>query len=78
MELISYGLLCGVLGFLAASFFLSEEYSKQLYLLLAMGPALLHVARTQWADAPAPAPARPSQSARRRAVTAAAAPFATR
>jgi O-antigen ligase len=44
MELISYGLLCGVLGFLAASFFLSEEYSKQLYLLLAMGPALLRVA----------------------------------
>lgn len=47
MELLSYGLLCGVLGFLAASFFLSEEYSKQLYLLLAMGPALLRVATTQ-------------------------------
>jgi O-antigen ligase len=44
MELLCYGLLCGVLGFLAASFFLSEEYSKQLYLLLAMGPALLRVA----------------------------------
>jgi O-antigen ligase len=44
MELISYGALCGILGFLAASFFLSEEYSKQLYLLLAMGPALLKVA----------------------------------
>jgi len=47
MELLSYGLLCGVIGFLAASFFLSEEYSKQLYLLLAMGPALLRVAVTR-------------------------------
>jgi O-antigen ligase len=47
MELLAYGLLCGVLGFLAASFFLSEEYSKQLYLLLAMGPALLRVAVTR-------------------------------
>jgi O-antigen ligase len=44
-ELISYAVLCGLLGFMAASFFLSEEYSKQLYLLLAMGPALLKVAR---------------------------------
>ncbi len=43
-ELISYAVLCGLIGFLAASFFLSEEYSKQLYLLLAMGPALLKVA----------------------------------
>lgn len=44
MELLSYAILCGVIGFLAASFFLSEEYSKQLYLLLAMGPALVKVA----------------------------------
>jgi O-antigen ligase len=44
MELLSYGVVCGALGFLAASFFLSEEYSKQLYLLMAMGPALLKVA----------------------------------
>jgi putative inorganic carbon (HCO3(-)) transporter len=46
MELLSYGVLCGTIGFLAASFFLSEEYSKQLYLLLAMGPSLLRVAGT--------------------------------
>lgn len=46
MELISYGAFCGTIGFLAASFFLSEEYSKQLYLLLALGPALLRVAAT--------------------------------
>ena len=79
MELISYGLLCGALGFLVASFFLSEEYSKQLYLLLAMGPALLHVATTQRAAAAAALPAAlPRPSARRRAATAAAAPFAAR
>lgn len=47
MELLCYGVFCGMLGFLAASFFLSEEYSKQLYLLLAMGPALLKVATDQ-------------------------------
>jgi O-antigen ligase len=47
MELLCYGVFCGALGFLAASFFLSEEYSKQLYLLLAMGPALLKVAALQ-------------------------------
>ncbi|HTU95312.1 MAG TPA: O-antigen ligase family protein [Solirubrobacteraceae bacterium] len=74
MELVSYGLLCGLLGFLAASFFLSEEYSKQLYLLLAMGPALLHVANTARVEVPVPAAIR--RSARRRAVTAAAAPYA--
>lgn len=78
MELISYGLLCGTLGFLVASFFLSEEYSKQLYLLLAMGPALQHVALRQRVPTPAAAPARSRPSARRRAVRAAAAPYATR
>lgn len=44
MELLAYATFCGALGFLAASFFLSEEYSKQLYLVLAMGPALLKAA----------------------------------
>ncbi|HLH66929.1 MAG TPA: O-antigen ligase family protein [Solirubrobacteraceae bacterium] len=57
LELISYGVICGTVGFLAASFFLSEEYSKQLYLLLAMGPALLGVARR------APSGARPPAAA---------------
>ncbi len=45
LELIAYGLFTGVLGFLVASFFLSEEYSKQLYVLLAFGPVLLRVAQ---------------------------------
>jgi hypothetical protein len=35
--------LAGVVGFLVASFFLSQEYSKQLYILLALGPVLLKV-----------------------------------
>jgi O-antigen ligase len=46
MELLCYGVFCGTIGFLAASFFLSEEYTKQLYLVLALGPALLKVARS--------------------------------
>jgi exopolysaccharide production protein ExoQ len=43
LELIAYGLFAGLVGFLVASFFLSQEYSKQLYILLAMGPVLLKV-----------------------------------
>jgi O-antigen ligase len=58
MELLCYGIFCGTLGFLAASFFLSEEYSKQLYLLLAMGPALLRVAGTLRARHAVVAPSR--------------------
>lgn len=54
-ELLSYALFAGVLGFMVASFFLSEEYSKQLYVLLALGPALLKVAQAAPAAAPRPA-----------------------
>lgn len=43
MELISYALFAGLLGLLAASFFVSEEYSKQLWILLAFGPFLLRI-----------------------------------
>ena len=43
MELLTYAVFAGLAGFLCASFFLSEEYSKQLWLLLAFGPMLLHV-----------------------------------
>jgi hypothetical protein len=32
-------------GVLASDFFLSEQYSKQLWVLLAIGPALLAIAR---------------------------------
>ena len=44
MELLTYGLFAGLVGLLVASFFLSEEYNKQLYVLLAMGPVLLKLA----------------------------------
>jgi O-antigen ligase len=45
MELISRALLVALCGVLAADFFISEEFSKQLWLLLGLGPALLGIAR---------------------------------
>jgi O-antigen ligase len=57
MELVSYGLLCGTIGYLSASFFLTEIFSKQLYLLLALGPVLLLTAGLRGASA------RPSRAA---------------
>jgi len=46
MELMSRALLVALCGVLAADFFISEEFSKQLWLLLGLGPALLGIART--------------------------------
>jgi O-antigen ligase len=40
LELLSRALFVALLALLASDFFLSEEYSKQLWLLLALGPAL--------------------------------------
>jgi O-antigen ligase len=58
MELISRALLVALCGVLAADFFISEEFSKQLWLLLGLGPALLGIARTRAAeDGAEPAPA---------------------
>ena len=51
LELLAYAQFAALVGFLAGSFFLSEEYSKQLWILLAFGPVLLRVSRL-------PAPAR--------------------
>jgi O-antigen ligase len=45
MELIGRGLFVATLAMLAADFFLSEQFSKQLWLLLALGPALYAIAR---------------------------------
>lgn len=45
LELIGRGLFVATLAMLAADFFLSEQYSKQLWLLLALGPALLAIVR---------------------------------
>jgi len=43
-ELIARGLLVGLAGMLAASFFLSAEYEKQLWLLVGLCPALARMA----------------------------------
>lgn len=45
LELLTRGLFVATAGFLAASFFISENYSKLMWTLLALGPALLAIAR---------------------------------
>jgi putative inorganic carbon (HCO3(-)) transporter len=65
MDLISRAVFVGLIGILAADFFASEQFSKQLWLLLGIGPALLAIAqRRDEAEQPAeaggqPAPAEP-------------------
>jgi O-antigen ligase/capsular polysaccharide biosynthesis protein len=46
LELLSRAWLVSAAGLLAADFFVSAEFSKQLWLLLALGPCLLAVARS--------------------------------
>lgn len=53
-ELLARALLVAIFGNLVANFFASEIYSKQLWLLLALGPALLGVAVTRASTAPRP------------------------
>jgi O-antigen ligase len=50
MELISRAVTVAVIALLAADFFVSDQFSKQLWLLLALGPALLRIAQTSTAD----------------------------
>lgn len=45
LELLARALVVGLAAMLTADFFLSEQYSKQLWLLLALGPAALAVTR---------------------------------
>jgi O-antigen ligase len=45
LETLSWAFLIAAIGVLAADFFQSEQFSKQLWLLLALGPALLSLAR---------------------------------
>jgi hypothetical protein len=45
MEALARGFLVGILGMLAAFVFISAQYEKQLWLLLAVAAALLTVAR---------------------------------
>jgi O-antigen ligase len=44
MELLARGALLALIGILAADFFISGQFSKQLWLLLGLGPALLAIA----------------------------------
>ena len=44
MELLSRGVFLGLVGILTADFFASEQFSKQLWLLLGLAPALLAIA----------------------------------
>jgi O-antigen ligase len=46
MELLTRGFLVGMIGMLAADFFISEEFSKQLWLILGLAPAILAVAQS--------------------------------
>lgn len=46
LEIVAYALFVGLIGFLAASFFLSEEFNKQLWILIALGPALQRLSGT--------------------------------
>jgi len=47
MELLARGLFAALAGLLAADFFISDQFGKALWLLLALGPAMLVVARRQ-------------------------------
>lgn len=47
MELISRAVLVALVAMLAADFFISDHFSKQLWLLLAFGPSLLAIARRE-------------------------------
>ncbi len=56
MELLSRAVLIGLIGILVADFFISEQFSKQLWLLLGLGPALLAIARGSHEDEDSSAP----------------------
>ncbi|MDX6651777.1 MAG: hypothetical protein QOJ38_558 [Solirubrobacterales bacterium] len=51
LELLTRAVIVGLAGMLAADFFLSGQYSKQLWLLLALCPALMGLAARQVDDA---------------------------
>lgn len=52
MEVLSRGLFIALIGVLASAFFISAESNKFIWLMLAMGPALLAVAASGRAAAP--------------------------
>lgn len=56
LEVLAIGVTLAMTAVLVGSFFISNEYSKQLWLLMAMGPALLGVAQRTRAAAGSPEP----------------------
>jgi putative inorganic carbon (HCO3(-)) transporter len=50
MELVARGMVVALVGVLAADFFISEQFGKQLWLLLGLGPALYGVARRTYPE----------------------------
>jgi O-antigen ligase len=51
LEALSRGILVGTIGMLAASYFISHGVDRRLWVLLALGPAMLHIARREEAQA---------------------------
>ena len=64
MEIVSRAMVVALVGILVADFFITEQYGKQLWILLGLGPALLGIARRTY-----PA-AEPEPLARRRRLRA--------
>jgi exopolysaccharide production protein ExoQ len=74
MELMSRAVLVGLVAILVADFFASEQFSKQLWLLLGLGPALLAIAGRTEGEAADEAAALRSPLAPARLEPAAASP----
>jgi hypothetical protein len=46
LEILARAMVVALVGLLAADFFVSRQYSKQLWLLLALCPVILEISRT--------------------------------
>ena len=68
MELFARGVIVALVGILAADFFISEQFGKQLWLLLGLGPALYGVARRTYPQAKQQAQPQQRPDARGRAL----------
>jgi O-antigen ligase len=65
-EALARGMFVGLIGILVADTFISQEYNKQLWLLLGLGPALLAIARSERAKGSPAAAVAPSAAPVRR------------
>ena len=68
MEIVARAMVVALVGILAADFFITEQYGKQLWLLLGLGPALLGVARRTYPAAEQVAKSASAAQAARRAA----------